>query len=56
MPTLAHYLFPILAVLFLALASRARLQGGQRAGAVRAWATVGIVFSLVSAWLWSRFS
>lgn len=56
MATLAHYLFPILAVLFLALALSARLRGSQRAGAVRARATVGIIFSLVSAWLWSRFS
>ncbi len=48
----ARYILGVLAVVFLLLAGTRSLREGRIAGAARTWLTIGLIFGLVSTWLW----
>jgi hypothetical protein len=49
----ARGILTVLSVVFLALAlTRTTRRGTTRDGAARTWLLIGVIFALVSAWLW----
>jgi hypothetical protein len=48
---LAKYIFAVLAVAFLAAGI---FRGGRARVQSRTWLLVGVIFGVVSGWLWSR--
>jgi hypothetical protein len=50
----AKYIFVVLALLFLVLASRGMLQAGTGSTQARTWLVVSLIFGAVGAWLFTR--
>jgi hypothetical protein len=48
----AQYIFGCLAVVFLVLASLRSAREGKVGPAARTWLMIGVIFGVVSAWLW----
>lgn len=51
---LAKYILAVLATAFLVAAARGAMRRGRAHPQVRTWALVGVIFGIVSAWLFSR--
>lgn len=48
----ARYILGVLSVVFLALGTTRALRSGRIEPAARTWLTIGVIFGLVSIWLW----
>lgn len=49
----ARYILGLLAIVFLTLGSVRSIRDRQIGPAARTWLLIGLIFGIVSAWLWS---